>query len=378
MPKRSIHTILKESFSKSNKEDWLRVALNELSEKNSIENLIWKSGNVNFFPYYDQGDLNNVNCLKGYRSPPYQIPQLDAGGWQNLPKITVSDEKTANTLALQSLAIGADGVLFDISGHSDVNINVLFEKINWPYCNISFVASGKNKNIPSKLLTYAIQHDYDQSSLRGAIFWQEFPESSEKSMQELHPLKNFQPFGFLVRPTLPVAEISKSLLYGVMCMEHLTKLGVEKEFAFRSISISLASDENFFSTIAKCKALRVLWYQLSQAYKIENYQPHHLQVYGRSEKWADEKFQPNANMLKNIYDAIAFVLGGADGLTICPEEEDNSVMHRAALHVSNILKEESHFDKVADTVAGAYAIEHMVSEFSKAAWSDFQNNVSKI
>src|SRR5687768_4394406 len=133
MPKPSIHTILKESFSKSNKEDWLRIASQELSEKNSIENLIWKSGDLNFFPYYDQEDLNNADSLKGYHSPPYRIPQLSAGGWQNLPKITVLDEKKANTIALKSLEIGADGVLFDISGHTDVNLNLLLEKINWLY-----------------------------------------------------------------------------------------------------------------------------------------------------------------------------------------------------------------------------------------------------
>jgi methylmalonyl-CoA mutase len=378
MQKTPIHTILKESFSKSNKEEWLRIAFQELGEKNSIENLIWKSGNLNFFPYYDQGDLKNTESLKRYHSPPYRIPQLGAGGWQNLPKITVLDEKKANTIALQSLAIGADGVLFDITGHRDVSIDLLLEKINWRYCNISFVTTADDKNIQTRLLSYIAQHHYAQSALRGAIFWQDFAESSEMSMQELPTLENFQPCGFIVHPASPIAEISKSLLYGVMCMEHLIKLGAKKELAFRSISISVPSDENFFTTIAKCKALRVLWYQLSQAYKIENYQPHQLQVHGRSEKWADEKFQPNANMLKNIYDAIAFVLGGADGLTICPGEEDNSVMHRVALHVSNILKEESHLDKVADAVAGAYAIENMVKEFSKAAWGDFQNNVSKL
>ena len=49
MPKPSIHNILNESFSKSNKEDWLRIALQELNEKNSMENLTWTSDNLIFF-----------------------------------------------------------------------------------------------------------------------------------------------------------------------------------------------------------------------------------------------------------------------------------------------------------------------------------------
>jgi methylmalonyl-CoA mutase len=49
---------------------------------------------------------------------------------------------------------------------------------------------------------------------------------------------------------------------------------------------------------------------------------------------------------------------------------------RVALHISNILKEESHLDKVSNAVGGAYAIENIVNELAPAAWHDFQNKMS--
>ncbi len=378
MSEHSIHSILKESFSKSTKEDWHRIALLELNEKYSIENLTWKSGNLNFSPYYDHRDLIDRSYLKENDNPSHRRLPLDIEGWQNLTRITVTDERKANTAALQSLAIGTEGVLFDISSYSDVNIDMLLEKINWAYCNISFVTSAEDKNISSKISSYVEQQHYDPLAIKGAIFWQQFPESIDKRMHGLFNLKKFQPLGFVIYPSLPVDEISKSLLYGVMSMEHLTNLGIEKDLAFQSITISLPSDENFFVTIAKCKALRLLWFQLSQAYKITHYHLHHFQLHGRSEKWRYEKLQPHANMLKNTCDALAFVLGEGNALTICPEEEDNAAMQRATLHVSNILREESQLDKVTDVVAGAYTLENMIREFSQAAWKDFQNKVSDL
>ena len=225
MSEQSIHSILKESFSKSTKEDWRRIALQELNDKYSIENLTWKSGNLNFSPYYDHRDLIERSYLNE-NDPSHRRLPLATGGWQNLPKITVTDERKANSIALQSLAIGADGVLFDISSYSDVNIDVLLEKINWTYCNVSFVSSAEDKNISEKISSYVMQQHYDLLAIKGAIFWQRFPESIEKRMHGLFNLKKFQPLGFLIPPALPVDEISESLLYGVMSMEQLTNLGI--------------------------------------------------------------------------------------------------------------------------------------------------------
>ena len=80
-------------------------------------------------------------------------------------------------------------------------------------------------------------------------------------------------------------------------------------------------------------------------------------------------------MISGTVAALAAVAGGCDSLTVVPEDENNATMARIARNVCNILREESHLTKVADPMAGAYAIEIIVNELAIAAWKDFQHNV---
>ena len=64
MPEPSIHSILDESFPKSGKDEWLRIASQELGAQNQIENLIWKIGGLDFYPYYEEKDLQNAIIFK--------------------------------------------------------------------------------------------------------------------------------------------------------------------------------------------------------------------------------------------------------------------------------------------------------------------------
>jgi methylmalonyl-CoA mutase len=66
------------------------------------------------------------------------------------------------------------------------------------------------------------------------------------------------------------------------------------------------------------------------------------------------------------------VLGECNAITLAIEDPNNWSMVRAALHVSNILREEAHLDKVANGLAGSYAIENMVDTLAREAWTDFQ------
>jgi len=44
-----------------------------------------------------------------------------------------------------------------------------------------------------------------------------------------------------------------------------------------------------------------------------------------------------------------------------------------ARNVSSLLREESHFDKVADPSAGAYAIDNLIHHTAAKAWALFQH-----
>jgi methylmalonyl-CoA mutase len=53
-------------------------------------------------------------------------------------------------------------------------------------------------------------------------------------------------------------------------------------------------------------------------------------------------------------------------------------MARIARNVSNILREESHLNKVADPTAGSYAIDNMIDKLAIAAWTEFQHKITQL
>jgi methylmalonyl-CoA mutase len=372
MPKQPFHIVLNKSFPKSNKEEWLRIASQELNEKNPFEKLSWKIDSLNFYPYYEKEDVYDLSYLQKFNVSPANSA---ATGWLNLPRIKVLAEKKANTLALEFLEHGADGILFDLTESPDVDIDSLLQGITWPFCNISFLTDHHEKFV-IKIVTHIKKNKYEPIQLRGSIFWNALPENYESCFQKMITLQNFYSLGVLVKRSSSTDEISNALLKGVALIDHLTNLGTEKEIIFKKISISMPCEENFLMNIAKMKTLRLLWYQISQAFDIKNFSPHDLHLHVRSEKWIREPFQPHANMLNNTYDAMASILGGCNSLTLEVEDENSATMNRTALHVSNILREESHLDKVSNGMAGSYAIDRMVHELASAAWKNFQQAVS--
>jgi methylmalonyl-CoA mutase len=75
-------------------------------------------------------------------------------------------------------------------------------------------------------------------------------------------------------------------------------------------------------------------------------------------------------LLSNTTQAMSAILGGCNTL-ITNVHEENSLGTRIARNVSNILKEESHFDKVADVSAGSYYIETLTDKIAEAIWTKF-------
>jgi methylmalonyl-CoA mutase len=70
---------------------------------------------------------------------------------------------------------------------------------------------------------------------------------------------------------------------------------------------------------------------------------------------------------------MAAIAGGCDSITIEPEDATNETMNRMARNVSSILRDESHFSKVADPTAGSYYIDSLTEQLSEKAWSKFQS-----
>lgn len=370
MDNSSVQKLLQQRFPKSNKEDWKRIAISELNGNEPFKVLSWKDDDgLIFLPYYDHSDLQSLDYLHSFHFQPTKNSFLGNQTWYNLPGISVSDEVAGNQIALQHLNSGADGILFTIENNSQ-DLNRLLHEIKAPDCVLSFKGNFKDEFINSLASCFGKHNSQDAS---GCLFWDEIPHS--RNLLPLFDFESFKSLGCSVTSSTPVKEIHDALVAGVKIISLLSE-NLETDILIRNIAFSIPLHSNFLSDISKLKALRLLWFQIAQAYGSKDYKPETLHIHGRSDSYHHPAYEPQENLLKSTSASMAGIFGGCDSLTITPQNENHPMMNRIARNVSVLLREESHLDKVSDPLAGSFAIENSVHEMAQKAWTDFQSTMN--
>ena len=202
MPDHALLDQLLNSFPKSNKEDWSRAASKEISEKNPLEHLIWKTNDeIIFFPYYDPDDIAPLQYLKYFRRTSDNSSN-DACAWLSLPKISLSSNKNANAVALNHLANGADGILFDLDESQTPDLNALLSEIHWPSCNVSFLATHL-ANLIQHITQFASKIKYDPKLLAGTIFCKSRRDTHQTILRIFNYTNNSAPSELMFLHLLP-------------------------------------------------------------------------------------------------------------------------------------------------------------------------------
>lgn len=330
-------------FNDTSRADWARAAARENEGKNPEDTLRWKVGILEGRAYYDKTD----SPPSGFQLMPSQNSFLGPRTWHNLPLVTVRSEKEANQIALNHLKNGADGILFDIRHTQDFTIETLLRGIEWPYCMLGLIANESCKKALNTIPAFTQQKGWKGDLLTGFILW-------EKEILDL--TKEFTAFSqfktngiFIEDQNNPMEELRIALSAGLKMQT--------------GIAVSVPVGTDFFIEQAKLKALRAVWVENSM---------HDIFIHTRSNPWISESYKPHSNMLKSTTAAMAAIAGGCDAVTVYAEQETDATMNRIARNVSNILREESHFDKVADATAGAYYIDALTQEIIKLVKSKLE------
>ncbi|MBX7092984.1 MAG: methylmalonyl-CoA mutase [Cyclobacteriaceae bacterium] len=221
---------------------------------------------------------------------------------------------------------------------------------------IAFLAGKPQLELLKPIPQLAKNRKWDVHSLTGFILWEnEVPDASG----DFEELTQFSASGIFVdEPTDAITQLSR-----VISTASKIKTG-------KSITVSLPVGPDFFLELAKLKALRALL--------VEN-SAHNIFIHARSTAWVSQSFQPHGNLLKSTTAAMAAIAGGCDALTVYAEQETDGMMNRIARNVSNILREESYLNKVADATAGSYyvdALTQQIIEQVRAKLTTVLNNQS--
>ncbi|HZY78244.1 MAG TPA: methylmalonyl-CoA mutase [Cyclobacteriaceae bacterium] len=120
-----------------NADQWLNAAKSELDGADPFEKLSSAKGNLIIKPWYDRFDVQNHQTF----ILPAENSWLGARAWVNAPLINVKDVASANKKALEYLATGADGIVFE----GDEISEELIKGIQLEHCSVFFKGEAQKK-----------------------------------------------------------------------------------------------------------------------------------------------------------------------------------------------------------------------------------------
>ena len=326
-----------------------------------------------------------------------------AAPWQIMQRIDHPDAKAANAQALHDLENGATGLTLVYSGANgfglDPSPDALAQILDGIYLDAGIGIELQIGPLSRMAAIYVAEYikrkgvDPTACDIRfgldpiGAFaisgvspcLWPEITQDVGVNVKELAARGFKGPFaaadGRLIHDAggSEVQELAFVLACGVAYLRAIEGAGIALEEAQGMIYARLAADADQFLTLAKFRALRLLWARIEQACGLT---PKPLFVAADTAWRMLTQRDPNVNMLRATMATFSAGLGGANAITVLPHTLalglPDPFARRVARNTQLVLLEESNLAKVSDPAAGSGGIETLTRQLCDAAWSLFQ------
>lgn len=141
----------------------------------------------------------------------------------------------------------------------------------------------------------------------------------------------------------------------------------------RAVGVTLAAGQDMFATLAKFRAMRLLWRRVLDASGLPQAA---LALHGETAWRMMAVHDPHTNILRATAAVFGAGLGGADSITVLPfsmaQGLPNDFARRVARNVQTVLSEESSLWRVSDPASGSGYIETLTQGLCEKAWAVFQ------
>lgn len=326
-----------------------------------------------------------------------------AAPWQIMQRIDHPDAKAANAQALHDLENGATGLTLVCSGaHGfglDPSPDALAQVLDGIYLDAGIGIELQIGPLSRMAAIYVAEYikrkgvDPTACDIRfgldpiGAFaisgvspcLWPEITQDVGVNVKELAARGFKGPFaaadGRLIHDAggSEVQELAFVLACGVAYLRAIEQAGISLEEAQGMVYARLAADADQFLTLAKFRALRLLWARIEQACGLT---PKPLFVAADTAWRMLTQRDANVNMLRATMATFSAGLGGANAITVLPHTLalglPDPFARRVARNTQLVLLEESNLAKVSDPAAGSGGIETLTRQLCDAAWSLFQ------
>lgn len=168
-------------------------------------------------------------------------------------------------------------------------------------------------------------------------------------------------------------ELAAVLATAVAYLRALEAAGVSLEDAATRIELALTADVNQIATIAKFRAMRLLWGAVAREAGLK---AGPVRLHATTAWRSMTRRDPYVNLLRTTIAAFSAGVGGADSVTVLPFTQalglPDSFARRLARNTQLVLLEEANLHRVADPSAGAGAMETQTDGLAAAAWDIFR------
>ncbi|WP_426434991.1 methylmalonyl-CoA mutase family protein [Bradyrhizobium genosp. P] len=383
-------------FAPATYDDW-RKLVDSVLKGAPFEKLVGKTyDGVKIDPIYRRA--TNTSPIAG-RAP--------AAPWQILQRVDHPDAAQANAQALDDLENGASGLEFEFAGgpgtrgfgladarkqtlaracggiHLDAGIMIALNPvIGRENAGETFADMIEARKLdPAKLDLHFNYQALSTVAVRGAAAaaWADYEKPFGKVVNGL--IKRGFKGPFVLADGRPihdaggseVQELAFTLAVALAYLRMLEAAGIDLDAARTAISFRLSADADQFLTMAKFRALRLLWARVEQVCGLA---PKSIFVNAQTAWRMLTQRDANVNMLRATMATFAAGLGGANAITVLPHTLalglPDDFARRVTRNTQLVLLDESNLAKVSDPAAGSGGIETLTSQLSETAWALFQ------
>ena len=157
-------------------------------------------------------------------------------------------------------------------------------------------------------------------------------------------------------------ELAFAASSAVAYVKAAVEAGMSAETALKGVVLGVAVDQTYFDSLAKIRALRLIWASVSKAFGAEA----PAVIEARSSRRMLSARDPWPNMLRLTAAGFAGAVGGADAVVL------DGFTKRQARNTQLILMEESNLGRVDDPASGSWYLDARTRELAEAAWAEFQ------
>ena len=245
-----------------------------------------------------------------------------------------------------------------------------------------YIAVAKNQGASIRKLSGTVQNDVLKEYIaRGTYIYP--PRHSMRIITDMFSfcakhLPRWNPIsisGYHVREagSTAVQEVAFTLSNAISYVQAALDAGLDIDAFAGRLSFFFNSHNNLFEEVAKFRAARRMWAHIMRdRFHARDPRSMMLRFHTQTAGSTLTAQQPDNNIVRTAYQALAAVLGGTQSLHTNSKDEALSLPTeeavRVALRTQQILAYESGVADVVDPLAGSYYVEYLTNAIEERAW----------